>query len=173
MPNRVKVGDSFMVEILLSPDTAARVHHFAQIQEREPESKLLPPHCVMRGDIRDRWAKNGVARLRFRSKGWMPMPGGFFFCVHKAIGRGRRNRSIAFYVDQEWSNKLIEQNETRFRGSLILQEVEGRWYAYVRFNDAKGRTYKQLKEDKEKRLRKAALSTDGDNPSPTGDITPN
>jgi len=133
-----RIGDTYIMEIALSPDVAALVHRLAQIQELTPDSPELPDFLRMRPDLRKLWKDTGTARLLIKKRGWKPMRGGLEFFITPHTKGKAGGRAVAIYQDPAWTVKLL--SEERIQGSLILQEVEGIWYAHVRYHDPSRRT---------------------------------
>lgn len=155
-----KPGDTFMVELLMPHDVAACVMAHAMLQERQPNSPQLPSSARMRPDMRRFWSKFGGARYLVRAQGWKPTFGGITFIVN-VPWQNERMRAVALFADQEVGRRILTQEATRKRGSAVLQEVDGVWYAHIRYSDY-GRTTRAHRPSKEHQRKMRRLGIDID-----------
>lgn len=123
-----KKGHTFMVEVVIPPAWANEVLRLAMIQERDAESTELPWHLRGRRDLRGRWRDFGIARLQIRDQCWQVYRGGISFKIDN------EHHIIAFIKDEQQAETIRQFDMSKRKGSVILQLVEGSWYAWVKFN---------------------------------------
>lgn len=132
---------NFMCEIKMAQETEALLFQHCVEQNQNPESLFLPSTSRLKGWKQGEWRRQflrDTACLYIREAGWALRYGGIEFVLttpysKQSARHGPTNvrRATAIFTDPQWTPQLMECDTTMHRGGLILQKVEGKWYAYI------------------------------------------
>jgi hypothetical protein len=93
------------------------------------------------------------------SRKWKPLIGGFSFTAHEP--GTQPIKAVGLWVDPAHSQMFLELDATMKRGGMKLQEVEGGWYAHIRFRRIKRKGPKALKRLAHRGFARAVLQEAG------------
>lgn len=136
MASTVKVGDAFNVEVILPPLVvqAVRWHGLQQAAGTLKFQPTHPPHITRYETPHE------DLRYYVQPQRWKPIYGGFTFVIWVDGWTTKKSKhgalqAVGMWADPSHTKLFMQQNLQRRRGGLTLQEVEGVWYAYIRFRD--------------------------------------
>jgi len=128
-------GDFIVAELVMDEATANLLLRHAVLQTQSPEDEGLP--SVARGTYFTRkfWNRHDTVRYQVPKAGWRPYVGGIAINVRVGDYSGFVTRAVATFKDKNISDLVLKQDSTRKRGAITLEEVNGIWYAHMRFSN--------------------------------------